>query len=288
MVVEITVSSNLGHRVTDVRKSDEDEENTPSNTDVRTREKEFNSGSISGDFDGPTTLPSSKLTRSVGRKSALCIGLSYEGKDYELPGCHKDATRFAAALKTYSGYTDAKLILNEHATVRNVEAALRQHFSYARTAEYDEVCCFFSGHGYQVKERVAGSEANGKDQVIICSDGFIRDDTINNIILSCHPSCHVVCVFDCCTSGTVSDLPYMDQSNFHGGSGPSIICVAAAEDGKTALQLGGEGVLTKFLIKNVLRRSTSLKKIHGKKLKRHQKIVVTGANNPRGTEEIFW
>lgn len=220
--------------------------------------------------------PRSPVNNSPKTKRALCIGLSYEGKEHELPGCHKDAIRFATALRVYAGYEDTELLLNEAATVANVTASLRRHLSHASTRNCEEVCCFFSGHGYQVKERVAGSEANGKDQVIICSDGYLRDDHINQIILSCHPGCRVVCVFDCCTSGTVSDLPIMGQEGFYGDQRKPIVCVAAAEDGKTALQIGGEGILTKYLIKNVLRGSKSLKKIHRKKLKNHQHIIITG------------
>ena len=40
--------------------------------------------------------------------------------------------------------------------------------------------------------------------------GMIRDDDLYDIIVKPLPKgCHLVCLFDCCHSGTVLDLPYV-------------------------------------------------------------------------------
>jgi hypothetical protein len=222
------------------------------------------------------------------RKRAVCIGLSYEGRSHELPGCHEDALRFGAGLKAYRGYDDVTFVLNDQATTAGITAVLRDKLGPASTSQCSEVCVFFSGHGNQVSELVRGSEEDGLDEVLITNDGFIRDDAVREILTKADPGCRVVAVFDCCTSGSVADLPAYGTRGFYGDERAApIVCVAAAEDSKTALQVGSEGALTKHMVSSVLRKNRSIKNIHGKIFHSHQKTIVSGIGNTRGDDNLF-
>jgi hypothetical protein len=75
----------------------------------------------------------------------------------------------------------------------------------------DNVWIHYSGHGSFVKDR-EGDEADGCDECLVPSDyersGVISDDDIREVFTCFHPNTKVACVFDCCHSGTIGDLPY--------------------------------------------------------------------------------
>ena len=80
----------------------------------------------------------------------------------------------------------------------------------------EEVFIHYSGHGTQVRdttyEQDEQREENGLDEALVPSDfrrnGLIRDDKINTLFQEFHPDTKVLCVFDCCHSGTMADLPW--------------------------------------------------------------------------------
>jgi len=228
---------------------------------------------------GPARAP-----RGGARKLALCIGTSYAGTPHELPGCDDDAHRVAHALRHHRGYGEVRKLLNARATKGAVKAAMRA--AMAHSARYDEICIFFSGHGLQVDERVRGSEADGKDESILCADGIVRDDDIRAIVTLCAPTCRLVCIFDCCTSGSIADAPTYGTPEFRRGGRASIIVVGAARDGTSAAQVGGEGLLASYVART-MGQGVSVDAIAGKRLPPSwQTTVVSGWACAPG-EELF-
>lgn len=90
-----------------------------------------------------------------------------------------------------------------------------QRLSELATASYRENLDFawihYSGHGCFVIDK-SGDERDQRDECLVPSDfersGFILDDTIGDILGSFNPNTRVVCVFDCCHSGTIGDVKY--------------------------------------------------------------------------------
>jgi len=62
---------------------------------------------------------------------------------------------------------------------------------------------------------INGDEASGKDQTMVPMDfdgknGHIIDDVIYSEVVGKLPEgCELFCLFDCCHSGTIMDLPYV-------------------------------------------------------------------------------
>lgn len=62
------------------------------------------------------------------------------------------------------------------------------------------------------RKRVFQDELDGKDECVVPLDfrnaGFLLDDTIADIFSKASPDCRILCVFDCCHSGTIVDVKY--------------------------------------------------------------------------------
>ena len=66
----------------------------------------------------------------------------------------------------------------------------------------------YSGHGSYVKDD-NGDDTGGYDEVLCPLDGgYIRDDDLHTLFAQLNEKAHLVCIFDCCHSGTALDLPY--------------------------------------------------------------------------------
>ena len=75
-----------------------------------------------------------------------------------------------------------------------------------------EVWLSFSGHGTYVVD-AAQEELDGRDEAIYTLDNdIITDDVINKYLSRIPRSCRVICLFDCCHSGTMADLRYKFRS----------------------------------------------------------------------------
>lgn len=144
---------------------------------------------------------------------ALVVGVNYTGKDYALSGCAADAR----ALERYlcaRGYAVESLIDGEPAspteklpTRANILSGL-----LALILSGDPHLFFsFAGHGSREHDE-SGDEPDGKDEVICPADmdasGVISDDALRGVLQCMRPHQQLVCVFDCCHSGTGMDLKY--------------------------------------------------------------------------------
>jgi hypothetical protein len=77
--------------------------------------------------------------------------------------------------------------------------------------DLDIVWIHYSGHGSYVRD-TNKDERDGKDECLVPSDymtsGLIPDDYINGLLTMFNPKTRVICIFDCCHSGTIGDVKY--------------------------------------------------------------------------------
>jgi hypothetical protein len=102
----------------------------------------------------------------------------------------------------------------------NILAAYRK--LVADSEPGDAIFCHYSGHGAKIKDDDFGEEEDGYDETLVPVDynsaGMVRDDDIYDILVKPLPDgVHMVCLFDCCHSGTVMDLPYIFKADGTGG-----------------------------------------------------------------------
>jgi metacaspase-1 len=101
-------------------------------------------------------------------------------------------------------------------TRENILAAYQQ--LVASSEPGDALFCHYSGHGAKVRDDDRGEENDGYDETLVPVDymeaGMIRDDDLCDALVTPLPEgVHLVCVMDCCHSGTVLDLPYVFKAD---------------------------------------------------------------------------
>jgi metacaspase-1 len=126
------------------------------------------------------------------------IRYSYIGAEQGvLSGCHNDALNMLEYIKDVHGFDDSNITIllddgkHESPTKENIINA------YKKLVEQSEP-------GYD--ETLVPVDYN--------SAGMIRDDDLYNILIKPLPeNVHLFCLFDCCHSGTVLDLPYIFKAD---------------------------------------------------------------------------
>lgn len=146
---------------------------------------------------------------------AIMFGLNYvscvQGR---LHGCHNDVKSMSEYLSTT--FQIPCQVYNDLENPQDTTGAgILNHLikiaadSWAEDLEF--VWIHYSGHGSYMQDR-SGDEADGRDECLVPSDyakvGLIPDDMICDIFKKFNPKTRVVCVFDCCHSGTIGDVKY--------------------------------------------------------------------------------
>lgn len=154
-----------------------------------------------------------------GRTRALLIGINYFGSKGQLNGCINDVMMIKNYLISQgysSNKTDMRVLTDDgknDGMPTGIEIVRGLRWLTEGAAAGDSFFLHYSGHGTQMKD-MDGDEADGFDEAIVPSDyeknGLVLDDTIFQLLAGGLPhDAHLVCVFDCCHSGTVMDLPYI-------------------------------------------------------------------------------
>lgn len=152
------------------------------------------------------------------KSKALLIGINYvDSQQGRLRGCVEDVKNTRTFLINKVGiapedivmYTDEDPQTKHHTTCQGILAALRELVRTSR--DMDFVWIHYSGHGSYVED-TSGDEVDRRDECLIPSDyhrgGVITDDQVRSIFSSFEKTTRVLCVFDCCHSGTIADLKY--------------------------------------------------------------------------------
>lgn len=127
------------------------------------------------------------------QRKALLVALDqYPNPANNLPSCVNDANGFEQAIRSTYGFTDVRRLVNDQATLANVESGLDWLFGNA--AADDRLVFYFSGHGFQVQR------GDNLDEVLCLYDEFLFDDTLSNKTQSLPPGTFTL-VSDSCHSG---------------------------------------------------------------------------------------
>lgn len=151
-------------------------------------------------------------------KCALLIGVVYGGKSYQLKGCHNDIDHCRSYLRE-QGYRDIAVLKDDGSSKNQPtkEGILRELNRLVKRAQTDgarELVIQFSGHGVKHGVRaIKGTRTGGGfDTALLPSDGekngLLTQSTISAYLRLLPESCRVLLIFDCCHSGTITNLPY--------------------------------------------------------------------------------
>jgi hypothetical protein len=143
---------------------------------------------------------------------AVLFGINYDNTPARLRGCVNDVMNVSKRLREYH-FQDVRVFTDKdrQTTANGLLQEMNNLAVRSWRENLDLAWIHFSGHGCSVRD-VSGDEKDGLDECIVPRDynrvGVIPDDYIRNILRNFNPKTRVVCVFDCCHSGTVGDLKY--------------------------------------------------------------------------------
>jgi uncharacterized caspase-like protein len=148
---------------------------------------------------------------SVAETRALVVGINDYQHISSLHGAVADAEDIAQSLRQ-AGVSDLTLLLNRDVTRARLTADWQALLNRAKSG--DRLIFTFAGHGTQQPERIAGSEADGKDEVLMLSgvsdsgpgtQERILDDELNQWFTTAgEQGVEVLFVADSCHSGTLT------------------------------------------------------------------------------------
>lgn len=154
--------------------------------------------------------------------NALLFGLNYTDHKNQLYGCINDVKLVKKFLlnkgvKNITVCTDNTKI---KPTRENMLKLINRQVDILNN-DYTKTTLWihYSGHGYykldenddenKENDRIEGDGDLGFDETLCCLDHQqITDDELNKIFSKINPNKKLICVFDCCHSGTALDLPY--------------------------------------------------------------------------------
>lgn len=153
-----------------------------------------------------------------GRVRALFIGINYTGTKSQLSGCVNDCFQMLGTLQRIQFPISECCILvddpkfpnfTDYPTRKNMIKYMAWLTNDVRPG--DILFLHYSGHGGQTKSTDDGEEEY--DQTLCPSDyssaGTILDDDLFKLLVAPLPhGARMTCVFDCCHSATMLDLPF--------------------------------------------------------------------------------
>jgi len=190
-------------------------------------------------------------------KKALLIGINYFGQKGELSGCINDIKNMRKYLIN-RGYNKNDIVMlrddgkenGKQPTGDNIVEEIRKLASYG--VEGNELVLHYSGHGTDIKD-TNGDELDGCDECICPVDyaktGLITDDQLYELLVkNLKKGCKLVCLFDCCNSGTILDLEYkLDVESFKcekqnkNSTEAEVVMISGCKDDQTSADASIEG-----------------------------------------------
>lgn len=151
----------------------------------------------------------------MAKRRGYLFGLNYANDSTaKLNGCINDVKNMAAYLQDVAGIPCETFTDDVNQPETSASGMLNRLYKIAKQSYSDNldlVWIHYSGHGSYVTDS-SGDEKDGRDEALVPSDfrtaGLISDDSINSLFSSFNPKTRVICVFDCCHSGTIGDVLY--------------------------------------------------------------------------------
>lgn len=143
-------------------------------------------------------------------KKALLVGILYRGTKFELTGCINDVNCMADLLVGHFGYNVDDIVkLNDDTKDKPTKTNILKHLKMLlhEAIEGDSLVFYYSGHGTQVKDESNDETCGFDDALFTLDEQLIIDDEILKTISHLNGA-SITMFFDCCHSGTMSDLMY--------------------------------------------------------------------------------
>lgn len=198
---------------------------------------------------------------SVPDVSVLIIGIEYVRYDRQrrasrLPGCHKDVAIAQSLMQHVMKIPAAsmRILADDGRHPVPNKAAITSGLKWLMNTGKTHLWVFYSGHGTSIFD-ANGDEIDGRDEALVPEDylesGVLSDDYLGafaNSVASAGK--YLNCVFDCCHSGSVMDLPFYHWSKDNasqqhvatlnvpsssGANGNHVVCISACADNQTSV-----------------------------------------------------
>jgi len=152
-------------------------------------------------------------------KKALLVGINYVGSDCELGGCINDVRNHLRVLIENFGFAEENILLltedQDDDSKLPTAAIIRDGIQWliSDASEGDFLFFAYSGHGSQLPDK-EGVEPDGKNEILCPLDlqedwyaNSISDNYLHDVFFNQLPDgVRCLCVYDCCHSGTMTDL----------------------------------------------------------------------------------
>jgi len=197
-------------------------------------------------------------------KKALVIGINYMYSGCQLNGCINDAKNLGLWLELHQKFKASDImVMTDDLPVMsplrpNRENILKAIDWLVRDAGVDDLLFLsFSGHSNFVYDYSDHSPGHGhhiiyvlKRNIIDILDTEIRDKLCSN------PG-KVICILDCCQSGSIFHLKYKLNSNFTidgtvENSVSNLIVISSCGDDESAIDLPQGGILTNLFLTKMM------------------------------------
>jgi hypothetical protein len=181
---------------------------------------------------------------------AVCIGID-EYTYWPRLNCAVSDARAMQKKLIERGFDEVKLITNEEAMRDNILSSISWLGTVA--GREDRVVIYFSGHGETKKGRrsqigyIIPVDCPKKDYYVnAISMGKIREAT-DEIAAK-----HVLYIMDCCYSGIALITPRADEEFMvEMTSDPCVYMITAGKSGEQALEVGGHGIFTHYVLRGL-------------------------------------
>lgn len=144
-------------------------------------------------------------------KKALLIGINYNGTSSKLNGCINDVHNVEKELIKRGYLSENITVITDDTPIKPTRSNILSNFLELILSNAKDLYFHYSGHGSYMRD-VNGDEKDGRDECLVPVDyktsGMVLDDELKGILCSLSKNQKMMCVLDCCHSGTGVDLAY--------------------------------------------------------------------------------
>lgn len=194
-------------------------------------------------------------------KKAFIMGTNYKLTRDKLDACINDCKKMETTLKSLN--YEIHPFYSE--TVPECAQVISEITSWFASLKDNDIGVFYySGHGSHVPDQKdksnsssKGSEPDGNDEALYFGPKcFIIDDFLRKQLQKLPETIRILCIFDCCESGSMIDMPYRYQGLTKNVDSKhkfkaKIITISGCSDGKVSYEANGSGFLTSSITKVV-------------------------------------
>jgi len=164
---------------------------------------------------------------------ALVINCNYKNlPQFSLSGCHNDGDNFISTIRQIEPNINIILLRDNLSTNSRLypnKINILRELNNLVNSNFNKLYFYFSGHGTTTNDfnkdeitinnpQIINLQSLKKDSCLVSNDisrlNIITDDEIYNVLIKTKPSQKLYSFIDCCYSGTIFDLPWVNMINY--------------------------------------------------------------------------